>query len=573
MEPVLKKCGLDKKPTSVTASKLYHTAGGREGLSVEGGGSISDSDDVRTRSSSVAESTCELSESDIDGAPPSVTTPLTPTTFKADPFTKPSEGSGGGGGSLLYPFSSLHLMTESPSATDTGAGFSSPMSFSLHTPGSIDSGISIKTHSTAISSPSDPRTARRASCNLSSSSAFSSSFPPLPPEESAPPLPPSPRDDDTPPPLPPPLPPGPVDDVCKDGGGGIENISSDEEGLKKEGPITPPIPVSPPSLYMSSTASTSKFNPSLGLQTLLANRTPKGRERPKSSMAPYMASASPRPAYELEVEEISGDESPVMVYFEPLKVESISDDDGAAAEGGGADMDISDNENDQDDVIELNVETAPRIFPPVNMGVGPMLGPHLPFHMPPHLSFIPGPLSNYFPPHGPHLPPPPPHLPPGYSIHPPHSFSPHMPMFPPTHMGVQKQHSPGGQQHSPASHGRKRDGTRRNYDPPSRHFIKDHHVDRHPNGYIGSVSRFLPSRSLSRSKVLRNFSSPKSQTEKISQDVLFKAFEQLRLILHNDVNKKIVESSAYPVLEEHWEKREKEVSRGILPLESVEIGL
>ena len=35
--------------------------------------------------------------------------------------------------------------------------------------------------------------------------------------------------------------------------------------------------------------------------------------------------------------------------------------------------------------------------------------------------------------------------------------------------------------------------------------------------------------------------------------------EQLRLILLNDVHKKIVENSAYPVLDSHWEKREKEV--------------
>lgn len=58
--------------------------------------------------------------------------------------------------------------------------------------------------------------------------------------------------------------------------------------------------------------------------------------------------------------------------------------------------------------------------------------------------------------------------------------------------------------------------------------------------------------------MLRNFSSPKNKTESISQDVLFKAMEQLRLILLNDVHKKIVESSAYPVLDAHWEKREKE---------------
>ena len=552
MEPVLKKCGLDKRTTSATASKQYHATCGREGLSGDGGGSISDSDGIQTRSSSIAESTCDLSESEVEGATPSVATPITPTTFKAEPFTKPSEG--GSSGSLLYPFSSLHLIADSPAATEACGGFSSPMSFSSQTPGSIDSGISIRTHSTAIVSPSDPRSAKWSSLNPSSSSSSSSSFPPLPPEENAPPLPPSPQDDETPPPLPPPLTPQHVDDVCVTiDEGGIENISSDEECLNKEGPTTPPITISSP-LPTATTAAPSIFNPSLGLQTLLANQRPMGDGGTKSSVVPYVAL---RPTYELEVEEISGDESPVMVYFEPLKVESISDDDGGVVEGGGADMDISDNENDQDNVIELNVETAPRILS-VNMGVNPMLGPHLPFHMP-HLSFIPGPPSNFFPPPAPHLPPPPPHLPPGYSIQPPYNFTPHIPIFPP--MGAHKQHSLGGQQQQPSSsHARKRDGARRRFDSPPRHFIKDHQVLRHPNGYIGSVSRFPPSRSFSRSKVLRKFSSPASPTEKISQDVLFKAFEQLRLILHNDVNKKIVESSAYPVLEEHWEKREKEVS-------------
>lgn len=58
---------------------------------------------------------------------------------------------------------------------------------------------------------------------------------------------------------------------------------------------------------------------------------------------------------------------------------------------------------------------------------------------------------------------------------------------------------------------------------------------------------------------MKNFSSPKSKVESISQDVLFKAMEQLRLILLNDVHKKIVESSSYPVLDSHWEKREEKV--------------
>ena len=93
----------------------------------------------------------------------------------------------------------------------------------------------------------------------------------------------------------------------------------------------------------------------------------------------------------------------------------------------------------------------------------------------------------------------------------------------------------------------------RNSPPP---FINDVPISRPPNGYIG---RHPPSRSFSKSKMLRGFSSPKNKRESISQDVLYKAMEQLRLILLNDVHKKIVENSAYPVLDSHWEKREKEV--------------
>lgn len=248
-----------------------------------------------------------------------------------------------------------------------------------------------------------------------------------------------------------------------------------------------------------------------------------------------MASSSPRPAYELEVEEISGDESPVMVYFEPLKVESISDDDGDAMVMGGDDMEISDNENDQDDVIELNVETA-RVFPAESM-----LRPHPHPHMP-HPSFHPG--LPFFSPHG--------HPLPGtFPLHPPH------PNFPP-HL-ILPSHSP------PPAHrpGRRRggDSSRRPYESPPHPFTKDRKEPLPPrNGYIRSGSRFPPSRSFSKSKVLRNFPSPRNRTESISQDVLFKAMEQLRLILLNDVHKKIVESSSYPVLDAHWEKREKEVS-------------
>ena len=477
-----------------------------------GKGSVSDTEDIaRGRSESITESTADGNETDADTAQTIVstaTTPITPTV-KSDPLPNTNFPH-------LFQYSILNVESPGPSDGVGGGVFGSPVFPAPCTPSSVDSGISIRTHNTLLS----PNEAKFKKLPLST---FSTTLPPLPPEESAPPLPP--QEVEAPPPLPP-HPPA-VGEEEAEPAGGIENISSDEE--KPESPVC--ATTSPSRNHLVNSDHT--FDPSLGLKTLLTTMG----EGAKSSNVPYAASASPRPAYELEVEEISGDESPVMVYFEPLKVESISDDEnnegvaGGVSTGGGDDMEIdSDNENEQNNLIEVNVETA-RYFPTVE----PMMGPH-PHHMPPHPPFH---HPNFYP-----HPLPPPH--PG--AFPP--MHPHFMMFPPSH-------SP-----PPQHGGRRRGSPRRHYDSPPGPFIKDHQVPRPPNGYIGSVSRFPPSRSFSKSKVLRNFSSPKNRTEIISQDVLFKAMEQLRLILLNDVHKKIVESSAYPVLDSHWEKRENEVGGG-----------
>ena len=499
LEPVLKKCGLEKKPVS----KLQK---------VDRKGSVSDGEGSRTRSSSVTESVQDVNESEPESTQLNTSSATTPVTMTSKGDSLPNSG---GGFTHIYPFSRFNI--PSTTASD-GNHFSSPI---FPTPGTPDSGISVRTHLTC---PSPSEMKRK----FSTSNAILP--PPLPPEENAPPLPP--QDIEAPPPLPP-LPPASGGDLPPSG---IENISSDEEDTRNQ--VMSPVSLSPPhpSSPHSTAGKTSHiFEPSLGLQTLL-NRT--STTEGVGGTKPCLALSSPRPAYEPEVEEISGDESPVMVYFEPLKVESISDDD----EMGGDDMEISDNENEQDNVIELNVNTV-RVFPPA----GPMMGPHLLHHMPhPHFHAGP-PHPNFFPLHHGPLPPPP--LPGTFPLHPP------LPHFHPHHHLMFPGHSP------PPPHGRRRgDGPRRHYNSSSTPFIKDHQVSRPPNGYIGSVSRFPPSRSFSKSKVLRNFSSPKNKTESISQDVLFKAMEQLRLILLNDVHKKIVESSAYPVLDAHWEKREKEVS-------------
>lgn len=502
---MLKKCGLDKKPP---------------GTKLHGKGSVSDCDDTkgRTRSDSTAESVPDTSDAE-GSAPPTfstATTPRTPT-IRNDPLPNSSFPQ-------LFQYSILNVETLSGPSEGKCGGFGSPIFQTPCTPSSIDSGISIRTHATILS-PNESKSKKP-------SFAISAPQPPLPPgpEESAPPLPL--QDIEAPPPLPP-LPPTQGEELET---GGIENISSDED--KPLSPVfaTPPPPSSSPRSSSTAVNTDCTFDPSLGLKTLLADKSKASVAVAAPLATKYVASSSPRPAYELEVEEISGDESPVMVYFEPLKVESISDDDaggegGAGAiVGGGDDMEISDNEN-EDNVIEVNVETGGNFIPTA----GPMMGPH-PMHLPPHPpAFLPG----FFPP----MPPPPMGgFPPFHH----HHFSPHH-MMPP----------PGPTQSPPPLPERQRNRSRRYYDSPPGPFIKDHQVSRPPNGYIGS--RWHSSRSYSKSKVLRNFPIPKDKTEAISQDVLFKAMEQLRLILLNDVHKKIVESSAYPVLDLYWEKREKEV--------------
>ena len=602
LEPVLKRYVLDK-PRPRQASR-------------DSGAPESEEGSHRRRSDSVTEN---MSESEGDtthmATPSTASTPHTPPTqprkssvssVSSDVFAPPI---------LHYPFSTLNLLSlanmgRTPSDSSLSIqGTSSP---SVNTPSSIDSGISLRTQQ-SIQSPVDCVKSKKTFAFLSSSSQPP---PPLPPpEENAPPLPP-PLDSVTPPPPLPPLPPAPSEDSR---GGwndcGIENISSDEE----ESVPKPPLPqmknekpvsggtfkavdaISPVSLSPSTSAQfgTGKaingghhhvFDPSLGLRTLLAakaaasmslstsNSIPTSsapaatssqattvktdRDQPSSKASPYVGSSSPRPislTYDIEVEEISGDESPVMVCFEPLKVETISDDDMNLS---GEDMEMcSDDENAQDNVIEVNVKTSQT---PMMPATGPMLGPHGHPGMP-HPPFPPemGPTSvghphppppppplGYYPPPPPGAPFPPPHLPPlpprchpdFEFISPPHpARPPHMMLHPPHPEPVHPHHY-------------------HNSPPP---FINDVPISRLPNGYIG---RHPPSRSFSKSKMFKGFSSPKSKRESISQDVLYKAMEQLRLILLNDVHKKIVENSAYPVLDSHWEKREKEVHSHILVL-------
>ena len=570
LEPVLKKCGLDKK------SKL-----GKEGELKDSSVASSDVEEGRTRHSSIAESGQELSESEMEqqqlGA-----TPLTPTQKKsAESFLAPSTST------KLYPFSSLMLSSCTPSSLSEL--LSTPTIFSPGltncTPSSIDSGISLRTNT--ILSPQDPAKTKHPKTFQSPLPPPTPNTPPppLPPEENAPPLPL--QDQEAPPPLPP-LPPAPKQDGSSQDG--IENISSDEEeegrrepGARKgwtlESKTQPevnaisPVSLSPPN-SPKTTASTlnanvqpanfplqmnSHFDPSLGLQTLLANRNTTTTSMPldaSSSPSPYVA-VSPGPttataaantsSYELEVEEISGDESPVMVYnssFEPLKVESVSDDEDTNMDMGGDDMEVcSDDENAQDSVIEVNVPPVvqPHVFPPM---IGGMIPPP---PLPPH--FPPGPQPP--PPHGffPHRPPPPgapPFPPPPSHPPPPHGpdfIPPHIPLPPPPTHHCRDAIPPLPDMLPP---------------PPPAPFVKDFpSANQLPNGYMNYSSS--PRFSSNRVRSNRNLPPPKNKKESISQEVLTKALDQLRAILLNDVQKKLIESYAYSALDSYWEKRAKEV--------------
>ncbi len=545
LEPVLKKCGLDAKAKQ-----------GKEGEGSKDSGLVSsDTEEGRTRNNSVTESGHELSESESE-PPPSATTPLTPTSRKgSDSFLAPSA-------TKLYPFSSLHILSPAMS-TEPSSSPSQGCSPGLMTPSSIDSGISLRTNS--LQSPGD----------LTKTKALRPApLPPLPPEESAPPLPPQEKEHEAPPP---PLPPTPTTDQ-----GGIENISSDEDeassngannfkqgkGSIKEIDLLSPVSVSPPSspkLPPSSMATnlapfssgsaqatsratfpiSSQFDPSLGLQSLLlGNQTPPSSSQyvavsPTANPLPLAGAAST--TYELEVEEISGDESPVMVFnFDALEVESVSD------EGAGDDMEVcSDDDIAEDTLIEVNVRavggpSGPEMYPSVTVPLPAMLGLSSDPRVHPPPSFPPGgpcvhlpPPPNFFPP--PPRPPPHGHFPPPL---------PHPPPCPPPFIpGPPHPHPPAIIQ------------------PPFDIPLHTNYPPRMPNGFVDypSPPRFNTGlRGVGNFKQ-RSLSLPKSMRETVSREVLDKAVKQLRIILLNDVQKKLVEAYAFCALDNFWEKRDKEV--------------
>ena len=364
----------------------------------------------------------------------------------------------GSTGNQFYPFSSLSLTSNStPSVGESpSSGFLSP-GLTPHTPSSIDSGISLR--------PFDPLLALRSSLGQPSTSKIpSSGAPPLPPDDRKSPLP----------------PPPPTKEE------GIENISSEEE--EEDKPKHPKInlvtkisiPLSPPT----------------------ANQVTDPRLDSLTGTKPYEASdlvvgVASNTRYDIEVEEISGDESPVMVYSTQLELEEISSDEEEGQQGSD-DMDISDEDMSQNEsLIEVNIQPTTKTYP--CYPTPPAIPPPLP----------PIPLTYH-------------HIPPGYYPKPPYL---------PSDI----------------------------YPPPSLH---QHVYPTAMNGYPEDNYKYsfssYPNTKFTPTKQWK-VPSANNRKERQGQNVLYRALEQLSRILLKDLEKKLVESSAYPVLDGFWEKREDKV--------------
>lgn len=406
---------------------------------------IDDLEDNALRRSSVSESGPEHSESEGEQSLPLSSVSHACISATLSPSLK------------LYPFSILNAATSSPRDTHIFA-------------------------STAADLKSQQPQSPLELCRTSQSF-------PLPSAETAPPLPPV--EQIVPPLPPPPLPAGDPHAL-------IENISSDEDRENE--------PCQLPSTFVSLSPSKSpdtkpvdhaKYDPTLGLQTLLKTNSLSNVSQGSaqsllksdfisniSAPSPHLSSAN----YELEVEEISGDDSPIMVYkgdFEPLQLESVSDVDSVA---GGDDMEVcSDDETPQ---IELNVK-------PTSVSASNIIQPLL--H---HVLFPPCIHEDrvYVPPSFAHLQLPSPSL---HFISPLSSLSSEM---------MQDSYEA------------------LNSDLDSRHST---HSGQYP---------------------IREKTVVKDTKQAISVEVLVNALEQLKAILLNDVQKKLVEASAFSALDGFWDK-------------------
>ena len=293
---------------------------------------------------------------------------------------------------------------------------------------------------------------------------------------------------------------------------------------------------------ISSTANSilfpTQFDPTLGLQGLLHST--------ETIIAPATATAAPPPSdfvpvsppedqdpaisvvspAGIEVEEISGDESPEMVYLYSsdkgssnkketykVKVEQLSSDD----------MEMSDDDN-IDTVIEVNPASSvkshppaapmPRHLPYIDCRPPPPLPPPIhPNHMFPHPAGMP-PSLPFKPPPG--APPPPPPF-----------FDPTVPPFhpPPHRLPPPGFHPYGGSPY---------------HRPPMYPLPK---ANSHKRSAVLGTKEFL---------------------DDMKREVMIHVCQQLRDVLLRDMRKKLVESSAFDSLDSFWERRERMVRKQLL---------
>ena len=288
----------------------------------------------------------------------------------------------------------------------------------------------------------------------------------------------------------------------------------------------------PPTLFPT------QFDPTLGLKGLLHHTAPAATPAvdlmpvsPPEYNDPAIAVVSP-PGVGLEVEEISGDESPEMVYMYSsdrtdktetaavkhsykVKVEELSSDDMEMA---------SDEENT---VIEVNpTSAAKQRSPPLPAN---HMMPYMDCRMPPPLPPpMPHPHNQMFPPHQAGMlpplpfepPPPPPYfdptaVPPFHPRPPPHHHQQHMGPKPPAPFHPYD----GGSPYRPPM-----------YHPPSKDSVK------RSSGLGG-----------------------KEMIEDMKREVMMVVCQQLRDVLLRDMRKNLVETSAFASLDSFWERREKMV--------------
>lgn len=483
-----------------------------------------------------------------------------------------SDGSPTASGHKLYPMSILNINAGSVTPLYDTPSSATNMSSVPPTPSSLDSVLSLtipKQDNTLVDKPQQ-QIFTHSALNCPPVSAVNKQMvtsplpvnsdtavkvdPPLPAvEEKAPPplpiTPPNNIDDNS-------ISPISMEEEVPDGGGGGDNKG---ESRVAEVDMVSPVSASPvdslteydatlkaedsnktPTLFPT------QFDPTLGLKGLLHYVEPSAASTldlmpvsPPEYNDPAITVVSPPTTVGIEVEEISGDESPEMVYMYSsdrtnnksdgvtvkesykVKVEQLSSDDMEMA---------SDEENT---VIEVNPTSMGRSHSP------PLPANHMLPYMdcrlpppPPPPPPLPHPPNQMFPPHPQGIPPPLPFKPP-----PPPYFdpSPVPPFHPPPHHHHHMGHKP--PQFHPYNNGP--------YRPPMYHPT--------PKGSMKRLS------SLGGKELL----------EEMKREVMVVVCQQLRDILLRDMRKNLVEDSAFASLDSFWERREKMVRSLLSPYNSM----